>query len=384
MKRRLPKSLLLVACVCLLIRALPVNAQESMVHPVMTFIEGSHAARSLNFIVTSDGNATLALVQGKADDQQVLWHETGPITPAQLDVVQALPRLLGSMIDTYWKGDYAFTFPTPDGKTKSVNLFYGSEHVDASVQDALKQALQTLLDIRKPFEPFIVFGWSGGFAARSTQLVIKADGTASYEDKFKKSTTQGKVNSTNVKTLRKLVQESVASTASVVTSACADCFVYSISVVVDGKLLTIDLDDATLDSAPRSTKDLVALLKNLSAQQATSQVTPTPDPNSPIPSCCSNSVGPGDENDYLGHLNRNDVMIVAARFLALQRNVVATECVVAVLHGPMVYDVALFDGYWIDIEKNATPQAVEAITQSAIDTVAKDCGKDKVKIIRIP
>jgi len=288
MNRNLTTYLLILIGACLLLGTSESYAQEATPtetsQPVMIFTEMAHAPNSLVFTVNSDSTSTLAITLSKNDQKQIIWQQTDTITSEQLDQVKALGKPLSAITNESWRGDYSFEFSTDDGKTKTVELFSGYQHVDPNMDKTLQKIVQTLLDIRKPFEPVVIFGWSGGFVGRSTQLAIKADGTATFEDKNMKAIAKDKVSQADLEKLHQLLQDrAFTAYAPSAPSSCADCWVYSIAAMTDQGIKVVEVDEVTLESAPQSIKTLVTVLKNLSTQEAARQVTVTPPMNSPTP-----------------------------------------------------------------------------------------------------
>jgi hypothetical protein len=289
MNRIAMKYFLILLGFCLLFGAFSAYAREATPDrpglPVLIFRDMAHAPISLVFTLNDDATATLEIVRHQKDTNQTLWQDSSTITESQLDEVIGLVGSLSTVPDQSWHDkDYTFEFPTADGNKKPLELYDGYQHVDPNMDKTLQKVVQTLLDIRKPFEPLVVFGWSGGFVGRSTQLTIKADGTTIFEDKYKKAVAKEQVDQADVEKLRQLLRDTDFSTYSPsTTSACADCWLYSIAAMTEQGIRIVEFAEVTLESAPQSIKTLVTLLKNLSNQEAARQVTVTPPMNSPTP-----------------------------------------------------------------------------------------------------
>ena len=289
MNRIAMKYFLILLSFCSPFGAFSAYAQEATPdrpgQPVLIFRDMAHAPISLVFTVNDDATATLEIVRHQKDTNQTLWQDSSTITQSQLDEVIGLVGSLSTVTDQSWHDkDYTFEFPTADGNKKPLELYNGYQHVDPKMDATLQKVVQTLLDIRKPFEPLAVFGWSGGFVGRSTQLTIKADGTATFEDKNRKAVAKDKVSQADIEKLQQLLQDTAfTANAPSTPSSCADCWAYSIAAITDEGIKVVEVDEVTLESAPQAIKTLVTLLKNLSTQEAARQVTVTPPMNSPTP-----------------------------------------------------------------------------------------------------
>src|SRR6185369_15578016 len=77
---------------------------------------------------------------------------------------------------------------------------------DPTQKAAIDKAVQAILDLRKPFEPLITFGWSGGFGRRATQLTILPDGRLTYEDQMRMITVADKMTQPDMELLQQLIR----------------------------------------------------------------------------------------------------------------------------------------------------------------------------------
>jgi hypothetical protein len=103
---------------------------------------------------------------------------------------------------------------------------------------------------------------SGGIMGLSRSIEISSDGKYTVTDTRANKTVTAELTANELAKLNKIVSESkFASTTKPQPSSCADCFVYSLDVQLNGKKFTCQADDITLSSS--GLESLVTYLRDL-------------------------------------------------------------------------------------------------------------------------
>jgi hypothetical protein len=441
MKQNLPKYLLALFGACLLFglssQAITSSAQSNRTEPfVLRFVEMSLANTNFNqsivlvFIVRPDGTTSLFAerqLPGYSDpffdSGVILWQQTGTISPDQLQQVIAVQQSLTTMpSDQYWPvRDYLFDYQISRDpyKEKQINLNHNLKHGSSKTQAALEKAVQTMLYIRKPFEPLVAFGWSGGFGKRDTQLTVLSDGHLTYEDKMLQKTVADKMTQPDLDMVQQLISSaSFKGYPPLVKGNCSDCWTYSVVSVTQDGFRTTEFDQNALESGPKSLKTLVTLLADLSNQEALIKIATTPlasstptvlpttgsstaSPNdvkptstrvagatakpSPTPIRWESTLTADDAHIELDVLKTSDEIIIGAvKRFQLQPGQVPTECAVFTIRGPMALEIGLFGPGVVERSSNMTDAMIAQRIQDGIELLSQYCDKEKIKIVRVP
>src|SRR5258708_4473792 len=147
---------------------------------------------ALMFGVKDDGKTFLAILRklpeaysNYIEDADLVWHQEGTLTTAELNRVKLAQTGLIGVPDQYWPGnDYAIDRVAQATGPKDARLLLNNQLKRANASDsaAVQNAVQIILQIRKRFEPMVVFNWSGGFGRRSSQLTIQSECQVTYPD----------------------------------------------------------------------------------------------------------------------------------------------------------------------------------------------------------
>ena len=430
MKRKLTSYLFVLFGIGLLaslgIWARPSSAQAISIDPfVLRFVEVSATnasqSTSLVFVVKDDGS-TLLVVDRKIPnaydiyfaEEDVIWQQTGKLTPEQLDKVKAARQTLSSAPDQYWAGkNYAFDFPisSKEGDNKRVQFNNKLKRLTSAEHLKVLDAVLPLIYIRDPFVPLVTFGWSGGFSKRSTLLTVLLDGRMTYEDRMRQTAISDQMTDLDLDLVRQLIRNpSFKRYPPVAKQNCTNCWVYSIVTITADGLKTAEFDQAALELAPKSLKTLVTFFSDLSAQEALIRITTTPHPAATVSPTATSAVKPtstpesgatlkpsptaigwqsslteADAHIEMDVLHSEDEVIIGAlKRFQLVPGQVPTECAVFVIRGPIALAIGLFGPGWVERRDNMTDAQVEQRLQEGVDALSQYCDRDKIKIMRVP
>jgi len=225
----------------------------------------------LTFTIRLDGTATLGQSQTQDGKSNTFWHHDGKLSTEQFAQVKTLAPLLAGLIDQYQPDpagkDYEFAVTEASGKTQKVNLSRRFQAYDKKSVAMLQDAAASLTSIRKPFENLLIFEWTGGFAAQSIVLTIQNDGTAIFEDRFRKTSSLQKFNGEQMLSLQALVAKASYIKYKSPPMVCADCWVYTVKAMTYQGLYTLSISDAELSfsqsTTPIEIKQLIRALRDL-------------------------------------------------------------------------------------------------------------------------
>ncbi len=439
MKHYLVRSFLTVSGILLaLCISTPIShAQGTDLAPfILRFIENGSAQLNANqsialiFAMKEDGTALLLAEHKIPDsydtyvrDDDVLWQKPGTVSPDQVKQMLAAQQTLSGLPDQYWPTqDYAVDLPNAGGSTpyKRLLLNHTLKRGSAKDQETLQGAIQTILDVRKTFEPLVVFSWSGGFAGRSTRLTVFPDGQVTYEDKRRRTTVIDRITPPDMEVLQRLLHTNPYLLYSPsVKQSCADCWFYSVISITQDGLKGIELDQITLNSAPQSFQTIVTLLADLSDQEALVRVSLTPAPTltptatelvrvqpptatltafkatvtpagstaspQPTPDQWGSELTATDNHIELDVLETSDDLFIGAvKRFQLQPGEAPKDCVVFVIRGPMALAVGLFGPGWVERRYNMTDAMIATRIQDGIDLLSQYCNKEKIQVMRVP
>ena len=126
--------------------------------------------------------------------------------------------------------------------------------VDSSPRATATNACST------PSDWEITYSRSGGFAFQQYDMTLSSDGKVSVTDGNAQKTFTGTLSEENIASIGKLLGESCPF-APMEKSLCADCFNYSLEVVMNGQLYQFGADDVNLGDS--SAVELVGALEGL-------------------------------------------------------------------------------------------------------------------------
>jgi len=227
---------------------------------------------ALTFTIKTDGTAILEMTHyQKNGEPEVIWQQSGLITPEQLTQVDTLPVTLGGLADQFQpdrsKQDVTFVFDIA-GKHREISLGTRFQAYDKPMVKTLQAAADVLAAIRKPFETLVIFEWTGGFAGRSTVLSVQNDGSATFEDRYRKTVSQVQFTQEQLDEVRKLLQgkEFLNYTASPL-GGCSDCWEFTITGMTAKGIHVLHISDGDMMFATPPVlvemKRLVGVLQNL-------------------------------------------------------------------------------------------------------------------------
>jgi hypothetical protein len=267
--RHLHPVLTIALLLGLLAGAIPAFAQtEEPTAAPRILIRLTEQTNSTRLVFTIQADGSLILEQQRQQDEtwQTVWRQPGRIAPVEVDKLVA--PFLAKLDDTYAPKDAADGCASLVLEVKAATS--GARRIEIgcgrgqTIPAELQAGIDNLLAIRQPLMTLLTFRWSGGFAFRSTRLTIQNDGTLTLTDEVRKTSVAWQVSQDKLDELRKLLRsEAVAAYAPTLPSACADCWIYTITTMTVQGMQTIKLDDAILSRSdvPAEVRQLVGLLK---------------------------------------------------------------------------------------------------------------------------